>query len=123
MGGLPTANSDKILQLMRLHNLSAVNTMFEPPHGSSVHTYLHTRSGDDLHENGDLGEFVGSKTMVTYKNREIKGRVNAMYADERTGKRTWVVNFEDGYVKKYVNRTSVQRIIVRTKLVNNLTIY
>ena len=42
VGGLKTKNADKIMQLLRLHKLTAVNTLFQPRHGKEVHTYLHT---------------------------------------------------------------------------------
>ena len=101
----------KILQLMQLHELTAVNTLFAPPHGNSVHTYLHTKPKDGADE-GDLGEFVGDKVVVTYRGKKIKGRVSATYAEQGTGRQVWVVTYEDGYVKKYVNRKSLEKILV-----------
>ena len=40
VGGEPSQNASKIIDLMHLYDLYAVNTHFEPKRGESVHTYL-----------------------------------------------------------------------------------
>ena len=37
VGGTPSQNSEKIMQLLRLHELTAVNTLYAPRHGKEVH--------------------------------------------------------------------------------------
>ena len=39
-GGAASKNADKILDIMRMYDLYAINTHFEPKKGESVHTYL-----------------------------------------------------------------------------------
>ena len=111
VGGPPSTNADSIMQLMHLHSLTAINTLFQPPRQGSVNTYLHTQANS---ESGDLGEFVGDKVIVTYRGKKIKGRVCSTYANAQN-KQIWVVKFDDGYVKKYTRRTSLQSILVRSK--------
>ena len=78
VGGIPSQNSEKIIQLLRLHELNAVNTMFPPRYGKEVHTFLHTAQqggvdqvvgrGKDQGVN-DYGEYVGSYCKAKYKGK------------------------------------------------------
>ena len=47
-GGQASKNADKVTQLMRFHNLAAVNTMFQPKKHQSVHTFLFIEIYDDF---------------------------------------------------------------------------
>ena len=39
-GGPPSANSEKLVDFLRLNKLIAVNTMYQPKDGKNVHTFL-----------------------------------------------------------------------------------
>ena len=76
VGGLPSQNSEKIMQLLRLHELTAVNTLFAPRRGKEVHTFLQTvPQGGDAPGAGnaddDYGEYVGSYCKARYKGKHI----------------------------------------------------
>ena len=97
-GGPPTKNADKIVELLRLNNLTAVNTMYRPKKNSSVHTFLKTKR--KANDDGDeLQQFVGRTAKCKYKGRWIKGTVIApsLIAPEPA----WIVRYADGYHKTY----------------------
>ena len=72
-GGQASTNAEKIVELLRLNDLTAVvNTLFQPKSNNTVHTYLQTkrkRTG----EAGDEGEHMGRTVKSTYKGRETNG--------------------------------------------------
>ena len=47
VGGPPSTNANKIMDLMKLHDLTAVNTFFAPKKNETVHTYLATKQGEN----------------------------------------------------------------------------
>ena len=103
VGGLKSKNADKIMQLLQLHELTAINICFQPRHGKEVHTYpyLHTVSKDQTTAQGstnvecnDYSEYIGSFCKVKYRGRHISGRVKAVYGGKT---KKWLVHFEDGF--------------------------
>ena len=82
VGGLKSKNADKIMQLLRLHDLTAVNTFFQPRHGKQVHTYLHT-APQGGNNDSDYGEYVGAHCIAKYKGKQIGGRVKAAYGGKK----------------------------------------
>ena len=46
VGDPESTNGQKIMDLIRLHDLTAVNTYFEPREGETAHTYLATKQHD-----------------------------------------------------------------------------
>ena len=101
VGGLKSKNADKIMELLRLHELTAVNTLFQPRHGKEVHTFLQTapQGGEEACGQGqdnDFGEYVGSQCKVKYHGKLIGGRVKAVFGGKK--KKKWVVQFDDGFV-------------------------
>ena len=128
VGGPMSTNGQKIMDLMRLHNLVAANTYFKPEEGKSVHTYLATKQrgmSDEIQN--DRGEYVGACVLAKYKGEPVKGKVVAIQdenansrtpADPNTGstnarriRRNWIVRFADGYTKKY-SKKALQKIMV-----------
>ena len=108
--GPKSLNSDKIIQLMRLHELTAANTLFEPRHKNALQTFLQTkRAGHEAHN--DYGEYVGAEVRVNYKGERIEGKVLACSPDHP---QHWVVKFNDGYVCK-LTRKKLEHILIRTK--------
>ena len=124
VGGLKSKNAEKIMQLLRLHELTAVNTLFQPRHGKEVHTYLQTapqqggtgRDTADAADNSassDFGEYVGSLCKTTYKGRQIGGRVKAVYGG--TTKKKWVIKFDDGLVLRCGPKTLSKLLVTKKK--------
>ena len=73
VGGLESKNAEKIMQILRLHNLSAANTYFKPWNDKEVHTFLHTApkqggtgQGDGDAEN-DFGEYIARRDIKAGK--------------------------------------------------------
>ena len=84
VGGPKSKNADKIMDLLRLHELTAVNTLFQPKHGKEVHTFLQTepQGGTTQAQDGqgnDYGEYVGSYCKAKYHGKQIGGRVKAVF--------------------------------------------
>ena len=62
--GPKSPNSDKIIEMMRLHELTAANTLFEPKHKEALQTFLQTkRVGHEAHN--DYGEYVSIFRFVS----------------------------------------------------------
>ena len=57
--GPASKNADKIMQLMQLHNLTAINTFFKPRHKFALNTFLQTMRKDSA--DSDQGEYVGRR--------------------------------------------------------------
>ena len=95
-GGPPPKNAAKIVDMLRLNDLAAVNTYYQPKPNKSVHTYLHTKRNDNA---GDSGMYVGRKVKEQYRGRLVAGEVIATQWTQDIP--TWIVKFEDGYVAKY----------------------
>ena len=66
--GPKSPNSDKIIQLMHLHALTAMNTIFEPNSTFALNTFLQTKRDDKTNQQGhnDYGEHVGASVKVRY---------------------------------------------------------
>ena len=69
-GGPASANSGKIADLLRLNNLIAANTTFQPKKHHSVCTYLQTtaQGNEDINVN-DFGAHVNQTVKAEYKRR------------------------------------------------------
>ena len=105
-GGKGSANADKIIEILRLNNLIAVNTLFQP--SNSVHTYMQTkRKGTDT--DNDEGEYVGRTVRAKYKGKGVNGIVEAVR--QQQGQKVWVVRFEDDFVAQY-NKKQLRRMLV-----------
>ena len=109
--GQKSANADRIMQLMQLHELTAVNTMFQPKCTSALYTYLQTKCKDQGAVD-DYGEHVGARVRTRYKNAWYEGRVMSTYG--RNGAQKWVIKFTDNYVRHYT-RKQLENILVRCK--------
>ena len=89
VGGLKSKNAEKIMDLLRLHELTAVNTLFQPRHGKEVHTFLHTApqggdaQGGQADSDNDYGEYVGSYCKCKYHGKQIGGRVKAVFGGKK----------------------------------------
>ena len=64
-GGKPSKNADKIVDLMRMHNLCAANEFFEPNRGESAHTHL-CPTQKNKGAQGDFGPCVGERALCIY---------------------------------------------------------
>ena len=93
-GGPESPNSDKFIEFMQLHSLTAINTTFQPRRKSDLHTFRQTkRSGQAAHS--DLGEHVGAPVKSRYKKKWIEGVVVA--TQQINGTQTWTIRYKDGY--------------------------
>ena len=100
VGGEPSKNAKKILDLMHLYDLFAVNTIFEPKRGETVHTYLCPKPKDSSQAQGDFGFHVGEQVTCRHKGKLIKGEVTAVNLGSGQDADVWTVVFEDGYTLK-----------------------
>ena len=115
-------NAHKIITLLQLHNLVAVNTFFKPQHRcGSVNTFRQTKQGGrhganhgEAASQNDLGEHVGDYVLTKYKGGMVKGRVMAMLGTDE-GEKRWIVRFADGYVKRYGEKELRKILIVKEK--------
>ena len=87
------------MQRMRFNQLAAVNTMFKPKRGQSVHTFLQTESKGSAQSDqaNDFGKYIGSSVKAKYKGAWIAGVVENAYTNEK-GRMRWHVRFKDGHV-------------------------
>ena len=76
-----SSNSDKIMHIMQMHELTAANTLFEPKYKRSLETFLQTKRNDAVDGQGglDQGEHVGAKVKVRYKGTQVVGTVTTTY--------------------------------------------
>ena len=100
MAGEPSKNAQKIMDIMDLYDLCAVNTMFEPKRGGSVHTYLCPKQKKKKEcAQGDFGHHVGERVACKYKGNLVQGDVIAVsLGDGEETQDEWTVQFEDGHV-------------------------
>ena len=110
-GGEKSVNADKIMEMMQLHELTAMNIMFEPKRTSVLYTYLQTER-DDSTDTHDYGEYVGDTVRTKYKGEWDEGKVVSTLGHNSTQK--WVVKFSDNYVWRY-KRKQLENILVRAK--------
>ena len=110
-GGQASKNAEKITQLLRLHQLAAVNTMFQPKKNKSVCTYLQTESTGTEGIN-DFGKYVGRAVKAKYDGKWIQGVVEKTYRNKK-GRMRWSLRFEDGHVMQTTEK-HLQNLIVYT---------
>ena len=106
--GPASQNAGKIMQLMQLHELTAVNTLFKPRHPFALNTFLQTMRKENA--DSDQGEYVGRKVRVKYRSKWCEGNVVATKAID--GKQNWIVKFRDGYIKHYNDRRELEEKMV-----------
>ena len=108
-GGPASKNASKITELMRLNQLAAVNTMFQPKRNKSVCTFLQTEStGSD--KVNDFGKYVGRKVKAKYSGKWIPGVVENMHTDKK-GNIRWSLRFDDGHVTQ-ASEKDLQHMLV-----------
>ena len=103
------------MQILRLHDLTAVNTFFQPRHGKEVHTFLHTAPKGDGGYNAadnDFGEYVGALCKAKYKGKQFNGRVKAVLGGKKSKK--WLIRFDDGYNLRCGPKT-LKKLLVKSK--------
>ena len=105
----PSKNASKIIDMMRLHNLTAVNTFYQPRRDKTTHTFLHTKRNDDA---DDAGMYVGRKVKCKYRDKWIHGEVTALKWTQGTP--MWVVHFEDDYVTTYAE-AQLKKILIHAE--------
>ena len=95
---------------MHMHELTAVNTLFEPTHESALCTFLQTKR-QGIPEHSDIGEHVGAKVKVRYNGKLIPGTVVSTLGvgDEQE----WVVRYADGHTHRY-RRHDLEKVLVHT---------
>ena len=104
--GQPTKNATKIADMLRLNNLAAMNTFFQPKANKPAHTFLHTKRNDDA---DDAGMYVGREVKERYRGRWESGKVVAM--KWTLGEPKWVVQYSDGYVATYGERQIKKKLV------------
>ena len=85
VAGEKSSNADKIMTMMQLHELTSMNTMFEPRRTSALHTYLQTER-DDSPDPHDYGEFVGDTVRTKYRGEWYEGKVVSTLGHNSTQK-------------------------------------
>ena len=110
VAGPKSPNSSKLITLMQLHQLTAMNTMFDPGNKFALNTFLQTKRSDQQPHN-DFGEHVGAEVKAKYRGRWIKGKV---VSSRFNRSRKWLVKFDDGHIKNY-NRAGLEKVLTRTK--------
>ena len=108
-GGPASKNAAKITELMRLNQLAAVNTMFQPKKNKSVCTFLQTESTGSENVN-DFGKYVGRKVKAKYNGSWIPGVVEETYTNNK-GHMRWSLRFDDGHVMQ-ANEKNLQNMLV-----------
>ena len=118
------------MDLMRLHDLAAVNTYFEPRKGETAHTYLATKQHDMAESiQNDRGEYVGVNVLTKYKGKQISGKVvsvngtnnnSDLTSDNTSGptnivQRQWTVRFAGGFTKRYSRHSLEEMLVVGEK--------
>jgi len=96
-GGQASKNADKVTQLLRLNQLAAVNTMFQPKKNHSVCTFLQTESAGNNNQVNDFGKYIGNDVKANYKGEWIKGVVESAYTNKK-GQMRWSLRFNDDHV-------------------------
>ena len=113
-GGPPSANSEKIVQFLRLNNLIAANTTFQPKQNSSVCTFLQTtKKGNTETKVNDFGAYVNQEVKTKYKNKWFDGVVEARESTGQ-GQPRWVVRFQDGHITRCDEKT-LRKMLVYTQ--------
>ena len=74
--GNKSANADEILNIMRLFNLFAVSTKFQPKKNSSSATYAFCEQGSFMPK---AHQFTGSKVRAFYKGKMVGGVVGDIH--------------------------------------------
>ena len=110
VAGPKSPKADKIMQILQLHELTAVNTTFEPRRTSALHTFIQTKRKED--SESDYGEHVGKSVRTRYKNEWYQGDVVSTYG--QNGKQKWIVKYTDNYVRHY-GRKQLENILTRIK--------
>ena len=100
VGGKPSKNASKILDLMHLYDLYAVNTHFEPKRGESVHTYMCPKPKNKEFAQGDFGMHVGERVAHNYKGNTVHGDVTSVTLGDGQDDDVWTIHFDDGYILK-----------------------
>ena len=86
--GPASANANKILEVMRIHNLYAINTSYQQKKLSA--TYIACTEGSETNST-----YVGREVCAKYKQKRINGKVTASAIVN--GKKMYEMRFEDGY--------------------------
>ena len=98
-GGESSQNAGKILDLMSMYDLYAINTHFEPKRGESTHTYLCPKPKNSCAQ-GDFGLHVGKSVSCRYKGNTVSGVVTSVDLSDGNKEEVWTVQFADGYTIK-----------------------
>ena len=110
-GGPPTKNADDILSMLRLNNLTAINTMFRPKQKQTVHTFLQTKRKEGIDRSLSTN-YVGRTVKCKYKRQWISGKVIAPSLISREP--AWIVRYSDDFHKTYSER-ELKNIMIRQK--------
>ena len=102
----PTTNASKFLDLMRLHEITAASTFFQPKKNKSVATYLGPPKpssnllSQSVPNSPDTAEdpFINRSVTVKYRGKLVKGViVKQQPVKVPASECKWLVEFEDGY--------------------------
>ena len=114
--GPASKNADKITQLMRLNQLAAVNTMFQPRRNKCVCTFLQTETSGNEKVN-DFGKYIGQEVKAKYKGAWVSGVVDQADTNPK-GRMRWTARFDDRHVMQCTERQLKDMLVyVRMKQV------
>ena len=116
-GGDPSKNSEKILEFMKMYDLRAANTFFEPKKNKSTHTYLYTESKAKACGQ-DLGIYIGERVQCKKDNTELHGQVIAVQMPNATTEDSpalqWTIKFDNGTVDTF-NAAELKNMLCKTE--------
>ena len=110
-GGQSSKNADKILDLMYMYDLFAVNTQFEPKKGETPHTYICPKSKNACAQ-GDFGLYVGERVSRRFNGKNVQGEVIAVEQGEEEDDDEWTVQFDDGQTLRY-GKSELRKLLAR----------
>ena len=96
--GEASQNADKMIDLLRMFDMFAVNTAFQPKRNASNATFMRTlekAEDDDNSLDATESHLVGRKVSTKYQGTWVEGTVKGL--DSVDALKKWVVVFEDGY--------------------------
>ena len=112
--GKESKNANDILDIMRMFDLFAINTKFQPRRGTSNATYMAVAQKEDKSSNSHsrARSYAKCQVRAKYNGKWYNGKVQSSVVTTRKRKR-WTVLFEDGYKTKLLE-PEIKEILVST---------
>ena len=95
--GKTSENAESIIDILRVHDLFAVNTNFHPKCDKSTTTHL------SCTDKGNDGILEGREVCAKYRGRDILGKLH--HSMIKDSKKKWSVWFQDQYHTMFSEKT------------------